>query len=150
MVVFTTGPSSSAENHTASPGISDCGVVPYIRSGRPEVALRLDRVGGRVPIDGALAEIGFVGHVAGQRRVVTEDSVFGHLLMVARALEKSPEVRFFLVPGSAAIAESLLDGLLAGLGIVLLVPFLEIDFAQCARIAGDVIARRLVFAGLRE
>src|SRR6266480_7078939 len=135
MVVFTTGPSPSAENHTARTGISEGGIVPYIRSGRPEDALGLDRVGGRVPIDGALAEIGFVGHVAGQRRVVTEDSVFGDLLMVARALEKSPEVRFFFVPGSAVIVEALGDGLLAGLGIVLLVPFLEIDFAQCARIA---------------
>src|SRR5439155_87432 len=119
----------------ARTGISEGGIVPYIRSGRLEDALRLDRVGVRVPIDGALAEIGFVGHVAGQRGVVTEDSVFDDLLMVARALEESPEVRFFFVPGSAAIVEALGDGLLAGLGIVLLVPFLEIDFAQCARIA---------------
>ena len=73
--------------------------------------------------------------MAGQRGVVAEDRVFGDLLMVSSALEESPEVRFFLIPGSAAITESLLDGLFAGLGIVLLVLFLEIDFAQCARIA---------------
>jgi len=80
-------------------------------------------VGGGVPSDGGLAEIGFVGHVAGERGVVTEDGVFGDLLMVAHALEKSPEVRFFLVPGSAAIGKSFFDGFFAGLGVVVLVPF---------------------------
>src|SRR5712671_619910 len=89
-----------------------------------------DLVGGGVPGDGGFAEIGFVGHVAGQRRVVTEDGVFGNLLMVSHALEESPEVGFFLVPGSAAIVEALPDGFLAGLGIVLLVPLLEIGLAH--------------------
>src|SRR5437016_10632228 len=70
--------------------------------------------------------------------------------MVSRALEKSPEVRFFSVPGFAAISESLLHRLLAGLGIVLFVPFLEIGIAKRLRIAGDVIAGGFVFAGLRE
>src|SRR2546421_8745565 len=70
--------------------------------------------------------------------------------MVSSALEESPEVRFFLIPGSAAITESLLDGLFAGLGIVLLVPFFEISIAKRLRIAGDIIAGRFVLAGLRE
>src|SRR2546421_3801181 len=70
--------------------------------------------------------------------------------MVSSALEESPEVRFFLIPGSAAITESLLDGLFAGLGIVLLVPFFEISIAKRLRIAGDVIAGRFILAGLRE
>src|SRR5438132_7336830 len=109
-----------------------------------------DLVGGSVPGDGGSAEMGLVGHVASQRGVMTEDGVFSDLLMVARALEKSPEVRFFFIPGSAAIAESLPDGFLAGLGVVLLVPFLEIGIAQRLWIAGDVIAGRFVFAGLRE
>jgi len=47
-------------------------------------------VGGGVPGDGAYG-IGFVGHVAGEGGVVTEDGVFGDLLMVAHALEESPE-----------------------------------------------------------
>src|SRR5882724_7989431 len=111
--------------------------------------LGLDLAGGGVPSDRGLAEVGFIGHVAGQRGVMAEDGVFGNLLMVSHALEKSPEVRFFLVPGSAAIAESLLDGLLAGLGVVLLVPFLEIRIAHGLRIAGSVIAGGFVFAGLR-
>src|SRR6266850_80846 len=85
--------------------------------------LGFDLAGGGVPSDCGVAEIGFVGHVAGQRGVVAEDCVFGNLLMVSHALEISPEVWFFLVPGSAAIAESFLDGFLTGLGIVLLVPF---------------------------
>src|SRR5260370_420704 len=81
-----------------------------------------DLVGGGVPGDGGFAEIGFVGHVAGQSGVVAEDGVFGDLLMASHALEESPEVRFFLVPGSAAIREAFFNRLLAGLGIVLLVP----------------------------
>src|SRR5712664_4574306 len=111
--------------------------------------LGFDLAGGAVPGDCGVAEIGFVGHVAGQRGVVAEDGVFGNLLMVSHALEKSPEVRFFLVPGSAAVAESLPDGFLAGLGIVLLVPLLEIGLAHGLRIAGSVVAGRFVFTGLR-
>src|SRR6266436_7934898 len=70
-----------------------------------------DLVGGGVPGDGSLAEVGFVGHVAGQGGVVAEDGVFGDLLMVTRALEKSPEVRLFFVPRSAAVGEPFCDGL---------------------------------------
>src|SRR5437764_6618155 len=81
-----------------------------------------DLVGGGVPGDGGSAEVGLVGHVASQRGVVAEDSVFRDLLMVARPLKKPPEVRFLFIPGSAAIVEALRDGLLAGFGIVLLVP----------------------------
>src|SRR2546422_2834096 len=55
-----------------------------------------------------------------------------------------------LVPRFAAKSESLFHGFLAGLGIVVLVPFLEISIAQRLRVTGSVIARRLVFAGLRE
>src|SRR6267143_5712539 len=62
--------------------------------------------GGGVPGDRGVSEVGFVGHVASQRGVVAEDGVFGDLLMVSHALKKSPEVRFFLVPGSAAIVEA--------------------------------------------
>src|SRR5712664_1192321 len=112
--------------------------------------LGLDRVGGSVPSDGGFAEIGFVGHVAGEGSVVAEDSVFCDLLMIAHTLEKSPEVRFLSVPGFAAKSESFLHRLLAGLGIVVLVPFLEIGFAHRLRIAVSVIAGRFVFAGLRE
>src|SRR5712664_2608066 len=112
--------------------------------------LGLDRVGGSVPSDGGFAEIGFVGHVAGEGSVVAEDSVFCDLLMIAHTLEKSPEVRFLSVPGFAAKSESFLHRLLAGLGIVVLVPFLEIGFAHRLRIARGVIAGRLVFAGLRD
>src|SRR6267143_1548040 len=111
--------------------------------------LGFDLAGGGVPGDGGVAEIGFVGHVAGQRGVVAEDGVFGDLLMVSHALEKSPEVRFFFVPGSAAIAESLPDGLPAGLGVVLLVPLLEIRLAHGLRIAGSIVAGGFIFAGLR-
>src|SRR6267143_1372603 len=95
----------------------------YIEDGDAKSRLGLDGVGGGVPGDGGLAEIGFVGHVAGQRGVVTEDGVFGDLLVVAHALEKFPEMRLFFVPGSAAIGETFLHGLLAGLGIVVLVHF---------------------------
>src|SRR6266849_10949132 len=118
---------------------------PYKRMAK----LGFDLAGGGVPGDCGVAEIGFVGHVASQRGVVAEDGVFGNLLMVSHALEKPPEVRFFLVPGSAAIAEALPDGFFAGLGIVLLVPLLEIRLAHIMRIAGSVIAGRFVFTGLR-
>src|SRR5207245_4012254 len=123
------------------------------RGGRPCKRFRklgFDLVGGGVPSDGGLAEIGFVGHVAGEGGVVAEDGVFSDLLVIAHALEKSPEVRFFSVPGFAAISETLFHGFLAGLGIVVLMPFLEISVAHRLWIAGGVIARRLVFAGLRE
>src|SRR5712692_8631336 len=109
-----------------------------------------DLVGGGVPGDSTLAEIGFVGHMARQRGVMAEDGVFGDLLMVSHALEESPEVRLFFVPGSTAIGESLLHGFLARLGVVLLVPFFEIGFAHRLRIAGGVIAGGFVLAGLRE
>src|SRR5713226_7761593 len=115
-----------------------------------ELGLRLDLVGGGVPGDGGFAEIGFVGHVAGEGGVVAEDGVFCDLLMIAHTLEKPPEVRFLSVPGFAAKSKSLLHRLLAGLGIVVLVPFLEIGFAHRLRIAVCVIAGRFVFAGLRK
>src|SRR6266852_6174580 len=122
----------------------------HIEDGAVNARLRFDRVGGGVPGDGGLAEIGFVGHVAGQRGVVAEDSVLCNLLVVAYALEKSPQVRFFIVPGIAAKGEALLERLFAWLGIVLFVPFLEIGFAHRLRIAVSVIAGRFVFAGLRK
>src|SRR6266567_7545362 len=109
-----------------------------------------DLVGGGVPGDGAFAEIGFVGHVAGQGSVVAEDGVFGDWLAVAHALKEFPEMRLFFVEGNATIGESLGDGFFAGLGVVVFVPFFEIRFAQCAGKAVSVIARGFVFAGLRE
>src|SRR5713226_4042020 len=115
-----------------------------------ELGLRFDLVGSSVPGDGGFAEIGLVGHVAGEGGVVAEDGVFCDLLMIAHTLEKSPEVRFFSVPGFAAKSKSLLHRLLAGLGIVVLVPFLEIGFAHRLRIPVSVIAGRFVFAGLWE
>ena len=87
-------------------------------------------VGGSVPGDGGFAEIGFVGHVASEGGVVTKDGVFGHLLMVAHPLEKTPEVWFFFVPRSATIVEAFRDGFLAGLWVVLLVPLLQVGFAH--------------------
>src|SRR5229473_941966 len=122
----------------------------HIEDGAVNARLRFNRVGGGVPGDGGLAEIGFVGHVAGQRCVVAEDSVFSDLLVVAYALKKSPQMRFFIVPGIAAKVEALLERLFAWLGIVLFVPFLEIGFAHRLRIAVSVIAGRFVFAGLRK
>src|SRR6266446_433466 len=110
----------------------------------------LDLVGGGVPGDGGSAEIGLVGHVAGQRGVVAEDGVFGDLLMVARALEKSPEMRFFFVPGSAAIVEAFGDWFLAGLGMMLLVPLSLLGFSARLPGSGSFISWRFVFAGLRE
>src|SRR5260370_2634336 len=121
-----------------------------IKDGDVNARLRFDRVGGGVPGDGGFAEIGFVGHVAGEGGVVAEDGVFGDLLMIAHTLEKSPKVRFLSVPGFAAKSESFLHRLLAGLGIVVLVPFLEIGFAHRLRIAVSVIAGRFVFAGVRK
>src|SRR6266852_3409694 len=99
-----------------------------------------DLVGGGVPGDGGFAEIGFVGHVAGQRGVVAEDGVFGDLLVVAHPLEKSPQVRFFIVPGIAAEGEALLEGFLARLGVVLFVPLLVISVAHRLRVADGVVA----------
>src|SRR5229473_1187690 len=115
-----------------------------------ELGLRFNLVGGSVPGDGGFAEIGLVGHVAGEGGVVAEDGVFRDLLVVAHALEKSPEVRFLSIPGFTAKSKSLFHRLLAGLGIVVLVPFLEIGFAHRLRIAVSVIAGRFVFAGLRK
>src|SRR2546430_17695925 len=97
-----------------------------------------------------MAEIRFVGHVAGQRGVVAENGVFGYLLAVPYALEVLPEMRSFLVPGDAAISEPFGDGFLAGLGVMILVPFLEIGIAHGVRIAVSVITRGIVFTGLRE
>src|SRR5215472_13798 len=74
-----------------------------------------DGVGGSVPGDHGPSEVRFVGHVARERGVVAEDGVFGDLLMVAHTLEESPQVRFFLVPGSGTEVVSLADRFLAGL-----------------------------------
>src|SRR5258708_29846161 len=97
-----------------------------IKDGDVNARLRFDRVGGGVPGDVRFAEIGFVGHVAGECCVVAGDRGLGDLLVVAHTLEKSPEVRFLSVPGFAAKNKSLFHRFLAGLGIVVLVPFLEI------------------------
>src|SRR5882672_7364064 len=66
-----------------------------------------DLAGGGVPGNRGVAEVGFVGHVASQRGVVAKDGVFGHLLMVLRALEEFPEMWLDFVPGDAAIGEGL-------------------------------------------
>src|SRR5260370_34098043 len=95
---------------------------PYAEAEAPQSGF--DLVGGGVPGDGGLPEIRLVGHVARERGVVAEDGVFGDLLVVARPLEKSPEVRFFFVPGSAAIGETFRAGFLPGLGVGLRVPLL--------------------------
>jgi len=75
-------------------------------------------------VTAAFAEIGLVGHVAGQRGVVAEDGVFGDLLMVCARPGKISRDEAFFVPGSAAIVEAFRDGFLAGLGVVLLMPLL--------------------------
>ena len=103
-------------------GTQHAAPLHIIKQGEVNLALGFDLVGGGVPGDGGSAEIGLICHVASERGVVAEDGVFGNLLMIASALEKSPEVGLFSVPGFAAIAESLPDGFLAWLGIVLLVP----------------------------
>src|SRR2546425_923748 len=109
-----------------------------------------DLAGGCVPGHGRAAEIRFVGHVARQRGVVAESGVFRHRLAVLHALEKFPEMRFFLVPGDPAIRESFGDGFFAGLRIVLRMPLLEVSLAHRARIADGVVARGFVFTRLRE
>src|SRR6266568_9167046 len=109
-----------------------------------------DLAGGGVPGHGRAAEIRFVGHVARQRRVVAENGVFRHRLAVLHALEEFPEMRFFLVPGDAAIGKSFCDWFSAGLRIVLRMPLLEVSLTHGPRIADGVIARRLILARLRE
>src|SRR5712664_3474486 len=110
----------------------------------------LDLVGGRVPRDGGVAEVGLVSHVAGQGGVVAENGVFGDGLVVLDALEKFPEVRLFLVPGDAAIDAPLGDRLLPGLGVMFLVPLGDIGFTHGLRITDGVVAGRFVLAGLRK
>jgi hypothetical protein len=56
-----------------------------IKDSDVKARLGFNRVGGDVLGDGGFAEIGFVGHVAGQRGVVAEDGVFGDLLAEGRS-----------------------------------------------------------------
>jgi len=51
-----------------------------------------------VPVHGNLSEVGFIGHVAGQSGVVTEDSVFHYRLAAAHRLKEIPQMRLFVVP----------------------------------------------------
>jgi hypothetical protein len=52
-----------------------------------------DLAGGGVPGDSGAAEIGFVGHVAGECSIVTEDGVFSDGLAGFDGAEKGPEMR---------------------------------------------------------
>ena len=58
-----------------------------------------------VPGGGRVAEVGFVGHVAGERGVVAEDGVFGDRAVLADGFEESVEVRLQVVPGIAREGE---------------------------------------------
>src|SRR5215472_2193522 len=111
--------------------------------------LGLDGAGASVPGDGyAAAEIGLVGHVAGQRGVVAENGVFRERLAGFDRREKRPQVRLHVVKVIALISVILEERLLADLRIVFLVPLLKVGFAHRLGIAVRVIAGSGVFAAL--
>ena len=51
-----------------------------------------------VPVHGNLSEVGFIGHVAGQSGVVTEDGIFDHGRPCTHRLKEIPQVRLFVIP----------------------------------------------------
>ena len=71
-------------------------------------------------------EIRLVRHVARQRGIVTEHDVLDDRLTRANRLEEVPEVRAYVVVIGAAEGDRLRHRHLADLGIVLLVPLLEV------------------------
>ena len=108
-----------------------------------------DLAGRGVPDYWAFAEVGFVGHVAGEGRVMAEDGVFGERLAAAYRLEISPHVGTLVIPVVALVGVILAERLLAGGWVVFFVPFLVVSLAEIAREAGSVIAGGRILAGLR-
>src|SRR5438270_2755173 len=80
---------------------------------RPQSAM-LNALRRCVPVHGNLSEVGFIGHVAGQSGVVTEDSVFHYRLAAAHRLKEIPQMRLFVVPLIAAVRDTLQGWLFAG------------------------------------
>src|SRR5260221_5251355 len=59
--------------------------------------LTLDRLARFVPIYGLLADVRFVGHVASERGVMSEDCIFDNGLSGLYGLEKIPQMRLHVV-----------------------------------------------------
>src|SRR5260221_14569442 len=108
----------------------------------------LDTAGGGVPGDGGAAEVGFVGHVAGEGGVVAEDHVFDDRLSGANVLEEIPEVRADIVVGITLVGVGFDERFLTGSNVVLGVPLLEVFGAHGRSIARGVVAGIFVLAGL--
>jgi hypothetical protein len=106
---------------------------------------------GRVPGDWGFAEVGFVGHVAGEGGIVAEQGVLGNSLAAADGLEISPKVGALVVPGIALIAVGLGNGFFAGCRIVFRVPLLHVSLAEIVgEAAGGVITGCGILTGLGE
>src|SRR5260370_1680209 len=101
-----------------------------------------------VPSGDGFAEIGFVGHVAGQRGVVAEDDVFDVGFARAHGVEVGPHVRFLFVPGNAVEGHALQAGFVRRFGVMLFVPLVDVLLAHNAWKTGNVVSGRFVLAGL--
>src|SRR5215472_3364096 len=109
----------------------------------------LDGAGGAVPGDrDTAAEIGLVGHVAGQSGVIAEDGVFDDRLARLDRREEVPKVRLHVVKIVALKGVILTHRLFAHRRIMLLMPLFEVGFAHRIREAIGVIARRGIFSRL--
>ena len=106
-------------------------------------------VGRGVPGDRGVAEVGFIGHVTGQRGVVAEDSVLSERLARFDGTEERPKVRADVVKIVALVDVGFGERFLADLCVVLGVPLLEVGVAERLRVAARVVAGSRIFAGLR-
>src|SRR5260370_35216579 len=92
----------------------------FFAGGKPQLGLNGLRAG--VPIHRALAEIGLIRHVAGQRRMMPEHHILNHRLARPHRLEKFPYMRAQIVVIVAFEAGTLRRWLLPLLRIVLFMP----------------------------
>src|ERR1700693_3453326 len=126
--------------------------VRYSQTFTPRTAssLRLDTLRTWIPIHRFFPEVGFIGHVAAESRVVPEHRILQHRLARPDGLEEIPEVGTQIVIIVPLEDQALRSQLLSGFRVVFLMPLCEIDSLQTSRKRAGVVAGREIHPGLRR
>src|SRR6202162_2481505 len=126
--------------------------VRYSQTFTPRTAssLRLDTLRTWIPIHRFFPEVGFIGHVAAESRVVPEHRILQHRLVAPGGLEEIPEGGTQIVIIVPLKDQALGSRFLSRFRIVFLVPLREIGCPQPGRKRPRVITRREIHSGLRR